>query len=971
MFVPLNIKTDSYLQSSMISIKSLINYAVKNNLQALTITDNNMYGVIDFYKACKSNNIKPIVGLEVKIDDYIVILYAKGYEGYLNLVKLSTLQSEEKIDILKLVSLSSNLLCIIPYESISLYDRLKDYFNDLFISYKNKEERNNIKYSNRVYMNGVYYLKQNNSKYMKYLEAIREGLTVKFIDTDYKDNYLKLESDIINDDINNNYYICDICNLEIKFNNDILPKYNNSLGISSYDYLKRLCISGAQKRFGTSIGKNYQDRLKYELSIINKMGFSDYFLIVSDYVNFAKENGIIVGSGRGSAVGSLVAYLLNISDVDPLKYDLLFERFLNPERVSMPDIDIDFEHDKRDIVINYCMNKYGIKKVAPIISFDTLGAKAAIRDLGRCLGISNNYVDSICKLLDSRLSLSDNYKTNKRLKEFLSRKKELYDLYVDASYFEGLKRHTSIHASGIVISSVDLDNVIPLDFHNTFYTSGYDKTFLEEIGLLKMDFLGIKYLTTIHNIIDLVNKMHNTNIKFDDIPIDKEAINIFTKADTVGIFQFESAGMINFLSKFKPSTFEDIVACIALYRPGPMKNIDTFIRRKHGLEKIDYIDETLTEILKPTYGIIVYQEQIMQIAHVMASFSLSEADILRKAMSKKKKEILEKERDNFINRSIKNGYSSEVATKVYNLMLRFAEYGFNKSHSVGYSVVSAKMAYLKAHYRCEFYTCLLDSEKGSKDKVKYYIYELRKYGIDVESPSINLSTTSFTIDNNKIIYPLTSIKGINLSVASAIIEERSNGLYKDIFDFISRCLSKTINKKVISSLILAGCFENQGYNRKTLIDNLDIIINYGELLKDVGEYALMPEIILKNEYTPREIMNIELECFGHYLKNNPVSIARSKYNNTVMLSDIEKYFDRVVNAVILVDSIKEINTKNNEKMAFINGNDELSDISIVLFPKTYEKYNISKNDIIYITGRVEKRFDKYQMIASNIEKIIY
>ena len=971
MFVPLNIKTDSYLQSSMISIKSLIDFAVEKKLQALTITDNNMYGVITFYKACINNNIKPIVGLEIKIDGLIIILYAKGYEGYLNLVKLSTLQSENKLDLLKLVSLSSDLLCIIPYESMNLYDKLKDCFNDIFISYKNIKERNSIKYNNKLYMDLVCYLNPNNYKYMKYLEAIKEGLTVKFIDTDYKNNYLKLENEIIKDDINNNYYIYNNCNLEIKFNNDILPKYENSLDISSYEYLKRLCINGAKKRFGNIIGKNYQERLKHELSIINKMGFSDYFLIVADYVGFAKKNGIIVGSGRGSAVGSLVSYLLNITDVDPLKYNLLFERFLNPQRVSMPDIDIDFEHDKRDIVINYCMSKYGKKKVAPIISFDTLGAKAAIRDLGRALGISNNYIDSICKLLDSKLSLVDNYKTNKRLKEFLSRKRELYDLYVDAMHFEGLKRHTSIHAAGIVMSSIDLDNIIPLDFHDTFYTSGYDMTYLEEIGLLKMDFLGIKYLTTIHNIIDLVNITHNTNIKFDDIPIDKEAINIFTKADTVGIFQFESAGMINFLSKFKPSTFEDIVACIALYRPGPMKNIDTFIRRKHGLEKIDYIDETLNEILRPTYGIIVYQEQIMQIAHVMASFSLAEADILRKAMSKKKKEILEKERDNFINRSIKNGYSSEIATKVYSLMLKFAEYGFNKSHSVGYSVVSAKMAYLKAHYRCEFYTCLLDSEKNSKDKVKYYIYELRKYGIDVDNPSINLSTNSFTINNNKIIYPLTSIKGINPSVTAAIIEERNNGLYKDIFNFISRCLSKTINKKVISALILAGCFENQGYNRKTLIDNLDIIINYGELLKDVGEYALMPEIELKEEYTSREIMNIELDLFGVYLKNNPVSIARSKYNNTVVISDIERYFDKVVNIVIMVDNLKEVTTKNNQKMAFINGSDELSSISVVLFPKNYEKYNISKNDIIYVTGRVEKRFDKYQLIASNIEKIIY
>lgn len=636
MFVPLNIKTDSYLQSSLISINSLISFAKKNNLKALTITDNNMYGVITFYKACINNNIKPIVGLEVKIDDLVVILYAKGYEGYLNLVKISTIQSEAQLDILKLVSLSSDLVCIIPYESISLYDKLKDYYKDIFVSYKNNNEKNNITV-NKVYMNSILYLDSNNSKYMKYLEAIRENLTIKFIDTDYKDNYLKLEDEIIKGDIDNNYYIESICNLEIKFKNDILPKYNNNLGISSFDYLKRLCINGAKKRFGSSIGKRYQDRLKYELSIINKMGFSDYFLIVQDYVNFAKENGIIVGSGRGSAVGSLVAYLLNITDVDPLKYDLLFERFLNPERVSMPDIDIDFEHEKRDIVIDYCMNKYGKKKVAPIISFDTLGAKAAIRDVGRCLDIDIRNIDSICKLLDSRLSLKENYNSNKRLRDYLSRKKDLYDLYVDATHFEGLKRHTSIHAAGIVMSSTNLDNIIPLDYHDSFYTSGYDMTYLEEIGLLKMDFLAIKYLTTIHNIIDLVNKNHNTNIKFDDIKIDDSSINIFTKADTVGIFQFESQGMINFLSKFKPSSFEDIVACIALYRPGPMKNIDTFIRRKHGKEAIDYIDESLKDILKSTYGIIVYQEQIMRIASTMAGYSLSEADILRKAMSKKKK----------------------------------------------------------------------------------------------------------------------------------------------------------------------------------------------------------------------------------------------------------------------------------------------------------------------------------------------
>lgn len=970
MFVPLNIKTDNYLQSSMISIDSLITFAHKNNLKCLTITDNNMYGAIDFYKACVNNNIKPIIGLEVKINDLYIVLYAKGYEGYLNLVKLSTLLSENRLDILKLQRFSSDLVCILPYESISLYDELSNYYNDILVSYKNEEEKNRINVK-KVYMNAVYYLYKNDSKYMRYLEAIREGLTIKFVSNDYKDNYLRLEDKIINDDISNNYYIESICNLEIKFNNDIMPKYENSLGIDSFSYLKKLCINGAKKRFGSSITKKYQDRLKYELSVINKMGFSDYFLIVQDYVNFAKDNNIIVGSGRGSAVGSLVAYLLNITDVDPLRYDLLFERFLNPERVSMPDIDIDFEHEKRDLVINYCVDKYGKKKVAPIISFDTLGAKAAIRDVARCLDVDIKSVDSICKLLDSRLSLKDNYSKNKKLRDYLSRKKELYDLYLDSAHFEGLKRHTSIHAAGIVMSSVDLDNVIPLDYHDTFYTSGYDMTYLEEIGLLKMDFLAIKYLTTIHQIIDLVNKNHNTNITFDSIKLDDASIDIFNKADTVGIFQFESSGMINFLSKFKPTSFLDVVASIALYRPGPMKNIDTFIRRKNGKEKIDYIDDSLKDILKETYGIIVYQEQIMLIAQVMAKYTLSEADILRKAMSKKKKDILESQREIFIKRSIDNGYDSLVATKVYELMLKFAEYGFNKSHSVGYSYVSCKMAYLKAHYRCEFYTCLLDSEKGNKEKVKFYIYELKRFGIEVLPPNINESTNTFSINNNKVIYPLTSIRGINIGVAQAIIDERKNGKFKDIFDFISRLLSKNINKKVIESLILSGCFENMGFNCKTLIENLDIIINYGELLRDLGEYALKPEIEIKDEYSLKEILNYELEYLGIYLKNHPVGLARDRYKNVVMIKDIKSYFDKEVNLVVSVEKIKKTATKNKETMAFIDAVDELSSISIVLFPQIYSKYHISSNDIIYLRGKVEKRFDKYQIIANYIEKINY
>ncbi len=973
MYVPLNIKTDNYLQSSMIKISDLIQFALDNNITSLTITDNNMYGVIDFYKACKDNNIKPIIGLEVVIDSLIVILYAKDYEGYLNLVKLSTMMSSKELSTLDIINYNSKLICILPYESRQLYDKLSNVFVDIFLSYKNKKEKDQLN-GRLVYMNKINYLYKQNGNDMKYLEAIKDGVGVKFIETDYSDNYLKLESEIDNDrkTLENNYIINDMCNVEIIFNQNLMPKYPNPDNIDSFNYLKKLCIDGAKKKFGSKISRIYQERLKYELSVINNMGFCDYFLIVQDYVNYAKDNNIIVGIGRGSAVSSLVAYLLNITDVDPLKYDLLFERFLNPERISMPDIDIDFEHEKRDVVINYCINKYGMKKVAPIIAFGTLGAKGAIRDVGRCLEIDLSQVDSICKLLDSKLSLRENYQNNKKLQDYLNRKQSLLNLYKIAMHFEGLKRHTTIHAAGIVMSKIDLDQVIPLVDHNDFYTSGYDMTYLEEIGLLKMDFLAIKYLTTIHKIIDLVNHNYNLNLNFYDIDFnDDKVIEIFNKADTIGIFQFESSGMINFLSQLKPTNIDDIIASIALFRPGPMKNIPTFIKRKHGIEKIVYLHDSLIDILKPTYGIIIYQEQIMQIAQIMADYSLKEADILRKAMSKKNKSLLEQQQDIFKKRSLNLGYDEKTIDEVFATMMKFAEYGFNKSHSVGYSHIALKMAYLKAYYRKEFYTCLLESEKSSKEKLKLYIYELKKYNIEVINPDINLSGNNYVINGQNIVYPLSGIKGINSNAIEQIILKRKEGIFTDIYDFISRCYGKIINKKVIESLILAGAFDNLGLNRKTLITNIDIIINYGELLKDLGEYALKPEISYVDEFSDSEIMNLELEYFGIYLKKHPVTNARLRKKNLINLQEIKNYFNRVVNLVVLVDSIKEIETKGKEKMSFIEGSDELANVSIVLFPKVYKRYHIEKNDVIYLTGRVEKRFDKYQIIASMIEKIEY
>lgn len=962
MYTPLNIKTDNYLLNSMIKINDLIDYAVSNNLKSLTITDNNMYGVIDFYKRCINNNIKPIVGLEIKLDDNIIILYCMNYKGYLNLLKLSTIMSERLLNINDLDRYSSDLIAIVPFESINIYDKLF-FYKYIYKSYKDEDEKNKLT-GNIIYMNKICCLKKEDTSYLKYLEAIREGITANFVETDYSDNYLKLDMD-------DNDFIYNLCNLELPFNQKLMPKYNDTEGMDSYSYLKKLCIEGLRNHFGNVVGINYKERLKYELDIINKMGFCDYFLIVSDYVKYAKDNNIIVGTGRGSAVGSLVSYCLNITDVDPIKYDLLFERFLNPERVSMPDIDIDFEHTKREDIINYCISKYGEKRVAPIIAFGTLASKQALRDVGRCVNTDLKLIDSLCKLIDSKKSLDENYKSNSKLRDLLLRKRELDNVYKIAYKFEGIKRHTTIHAAGIIISSIDLDNVIPLDKSHDFYTTGYDMTYLEEIGLLKMDFLAIKYLTTIHNIIDSINKHEKTNITFDNIPLyDVAALKIFEIGDTVGIFQFESDGMINFLKKLKPNSLDDLFAAIALFRPGPMKNIPLYIRRKNGEEKANYYDESLEDILKPTYGIMIYQEQIMMIANVMADYSLGEADILRKAMSKKKRDLLLKEEEKFTSRSLKKGYSLDLIKKIYGMMLKFAEYGFNKSHSVGYSIIAYKMAYLKAHYRKYFITNLLSMDSGSIDKIKLYIYEAKSYGINILKPDINLSDKDYVIEEGGIRYPF-NVKNVGVSAINTIIDERGNGKYIDIYDFIKRCYGKSVNRKIIESLILTGFFDSFRYNRKTLYDNLDVILNYGDLIKDMDPiYDLKPEIKEVSEFSNKELMNYEFELFGIYLSNHPISEYKIKYKNVINLNNIESYFDKIVDIIVNVDRVKEVMTKKQDKMLFITGSDELKVIDIVLFPKVYQIYNnINKDDILLIRGKVEKRFDSYQIVANKIEKL--
>ncbi|HHW69627.1 MAG TPA: DNA polymerase III subunit alpha [Tenericutes bacterium] len=969
-YVPLYIKTHNSLLESMIKVSDLIDYAKENNIKTLTITDNNMYGVMDFYIACRKNNIKPIIGLEIKIDNYIVILYAMNYNGYKNIIKISTIKSEKELNESILAQHANDIICIVPYDSINKYNDLNKIYKEIFISYKNNEERLKLNYKNLVYMNSILYFNKEDAQYINYLTLIKNGKTEDEIYFENSNNNMLRDFNYIKEkypyDLDNNYKIENMCNIVIPFNNNLLPVYNCPDGLDSYSYLKILCQNGMRKIFGSRVGRIYVERVKYELEIINKMGFCNYFLIVHDYIKYAKDNKILVGPGRGSAAGSLVAFLLGITTVDPIKYNLFFERFLNIERITMPDIDVDFEYTRRDEVITYCIEKYGNKKVAPIITFGTLGAKQAIRDVSRAININLDIVDKLCKNIDSRLNLIDNYNNNPRIKEMLANNFELTKMYKIASRFEGLKRHTSIHAAGIVMSNVDLDEVIPLDRnHNGLYTTAYSMEHLEDIGLLKMDFLSLKNLTLINDILDEVKF-----ISFDNIPLDdNDAIKIFNEVNTKGIFQFESDGMMNFLRKFKPTNFEDVVASLALYRPGPMNNIETYIRRKNGKEKIDYIHPTLEPVLKNTYGIIIYQEQIMQIANIMADYSLGEADLLRRAMSKKKEDILLEEKEKFITRSIKKGYSKEISDKVYGLILKFASYGFNRAHAVAYGIISYKMAYLKAKFPNVFIKHLLSAAIGSEVKTKEYIYEAKVNNIEVLKPDINLSGSDYAIESDGIRYPLTNIKGIGNIVAENILEERKKGRFKDIYDFVFRCNKKNINKKIIENLIDAGCFNSFGINNKTLHDNLDVIINYGEIGALLSsDESLKPIIEYKQEYDLKTLMDNELRVFGFYLTNHPVTAYRSNLNKKITIKEIKKYFNTYIDIIIMVDRIKKIDTKDKNTMMFITASDEADNVDLVLFPKVYEQNkNISVGDILLVNVKVEKRFDKYQLIANEIK----
>lgn len=953
MNIPLKVTSDYSLLNSLIKVKDLISFCIQNNIDVCGICDTNLYSSIEFYKLAKDNNIKPIIGLEIEYKKERIYLYAKDYIGYKNLLKINTTNSEREICIEDLKLYKNNVILVIPSESMLLYDEL-NFFVDTFLSYKDKIElKNNLAKTNSVvFIKDIKVLQDRDTEYLKYLDILKE------VDTkEYKNVSMQYELDDF-DKLKINEFV-KLINIEIPFGGRFIPKYKED--INSYEFLENLCKKGLNKRLNNNVTTKYIKRLEYELSVIKKMGFVDYFLIVYDYVLFAKKNNILVGPGRGSAAGSLVSYVIGITDIDPLKYDLLFERFLNVNRVTMPDIDIDFDNTKRDLVINYVKEKYGVLNVAGGMTYSTFKTRLVIREVGKILKVDERLLNKFIKVLNKDISLKDNLKLDV-VKKYLNSYEILKKVYEISLKLEGLKKNISTHAAGIVIGDRNLDEIIPMYKNGDVYLTGISMELLESIGLLKMDFLALKNLSTIASIIEKI-----PNFKLQDINLeDKEVYELFSSANTGGIFQFETSAFKNMLTKYAPKNFSELVASIALVRPGPSVELETYIKRKKGLEKITYYHKDLEEILKETYGVIVYQEQVISILVKLGGFTYSEADNIRRAMSKKKIKIIKDYENTFISNGIKLGYEKGVLENVFNHILKFASYGFNKAHSVSYAIISYQMAYLKVHYKTLFMFELLNNSLGNNTLINNYLNELKKSNIKICKCDINKSLNKFNVINNTLYLPWKMIKNLRSDLILKILEERSKCEFSDIFNFFERT-NGYVTKNEYTTLINASLLNSLGYNEKTLINNLDSLINYGNLYKELGDYALKPNIEEFSNYDTETLRTNELNNYGFFISNHPASIYNER--EVVKMKDISKYAFKNIISYVMVENIKEIKTKKNEPMAFLSVSDETGISDLTIFPNNYNMLqNIRKNDMIKIWGNVTKRYDKYSVIVNKISK---
>lgn len=1065
-FAHLHVHTEYSLLDGACRINRIASAARQKGMTSLAITDHGvMYGVIDFYRACIKENIKPVIGCEVYVAPhsrfdktssyekyYHMVLLCENNTGYQNLIKLVSygftegFYSKPRIDDELLEKYHEGLICLSACLAGEIPQKLLDgdyyaakakaeYYRDLFgndnffielqdhgIEEQQRIIPNLVRIADEIGVdivatNDSHYIEKEDSKTHNILLCIQTNRTINDNDRmEFQTNefYLKTEEEMRElfpkypQAIENTQKIADRCNVEFEFGVRKLPHFDVPNNEDHLEYFRRNCYKGLYKHYGENPDQSLIDRLEYEISTVSKMGFVDYYLIVNDFVRYAKSNGIPVGPGRGSGAGSLCAYCIGITAIDPIKYNLLFERFLNPERVSMPDFDIDFCKERRGEVIDYVVRKYGEDHVAQIISFGTMAARGAIRDVGRALAIPYATVDVIAKLVPMELNITIEkaLKISSELNKRYSEDEQTKNLLDIAMSIEGMPRHATMHAAGVVITDKPVSDYVPLSKNDDNVVTQFTMTTLEELGLLKMDFLGLRNLTVIDDAEKLIKHNHPEynpeNVREDD----ENVFKMISKGYTEGVFQFESQGMRNVLTQLKPDSVEDLIAVLSLYRPGPMDSIPTYIDCRHNPSHIRYKHPMLKEILEVTYGCIVYQEQVMQIFRTLAGYSLGRADIVRRAMSKKKHAVMEKERNIFIHGltdengnivvdgCIRRGIDEKTANSIYDEMESFASYAFNKSHAAAYASISYKTAWLKCYYPREYMAALLSSVLDNQNKMAVYIGECQRMGIKVLPPDVNESNHGFSVIGGNIRYGLLAIKNLGRQFIDEIIAERRYKPYKSFYDFCKRLYGRNMNSRAIESLIKCGAFDTLGANRrqllavsKTVLDDLDYEskrnmggqISFFDLGGEAQKTSSEPEIPDMEEFSKNELLHMENEIAGMYLSGHPMDdytefsrIIKADRTGEIISNDSGLYFDgKKVSLVCIVSKVKTQLTKNNKMMAFVNIEDRYGSMEAVVFPNVYEKYalNLSDGNAILIRGTLNfKENEEPKLICDSIEK---
>lgn len=1021
-FTPLDVQSSFSLLQSPTRIPALVQAAKEKGYGALALTDENvLYGIVDFYNAARQAGLKPLLGMKMRLaldqgtgNSLLLSFIARNRQGYQHLMDLSTRHQTTSPDKLPLTidqvgDLLGGLFIIVPPQT-GLFSAIlhPDHFLDQLQQFADSDSLllginpeldpvqqttlKDLAHAQGISLVGsrpVEYLEPTDQFATKVLRAIQTGGQLEDIAHQARergDHYLRAAAQEeaayqqagLGQAAEQTVMLAQQCNVELEFKSPVLPHFTTPDGLTSQEYLRSLCEQGLARRpIATGFTKqDYQKRLNHELAVIHQMGFDDYFLIVWDVMNFAHRQHITTDPGRGSAAGSLVAYALAITEVDPLEYHLLFERFLNPERAQMPDIDLDIPDNRRSEVLQYVHDKYGHQHVGQIITFGTLGAKQVLRDVSRVFNWPRYDVNELLGTLpDSHnLTLASALKDSQRLRNFIDDHSDAQLLMTVAQKLEGLPRHYSTHAAGVVLSEQPLHEIVPLqDGGEGLLMAQFTKGTVEALGLLKMDFLGLKNLSILAKTRQLVRQEH-PDFSPSQIPYnDPATLRLFQRGQTDGVFQFESSGIRNVLVSLHPDKFEDIIAVNALYRPGPLENISHFIARKHGQEKYQIPDPALRAILAPTYGILVYQEQVMQLASAMAGFTLGEADLLRRAMSKKKAAVMAGMRDKFLKGAVKNGFTMERAQQVFDYIDQFANYGFNRSHAVAYSMLAFELAYLKCHYPNAFYTALMGAETNLT-KLRQHVANARKLGVVVNGPRINVSGESFTLHDGQIYFGLADVKGMRRDFTAEVIEQRrANGPYKDLRDFVNRVPANFRKAELIEPLIYAGAFDQLGYNRAEMIAALpEMVSGIDQLLNSFqDDPSLQSTIERRNEFPLTTRLLKENEYLGVYLSGHPVS-QYQRLGATLHVQTIDRLRPgQTVMILLFVNHVKTIYTKRDHRpMAFVSGSDQTGTIDVTVFPKQYQRYatELKDNQVLVVHGKVEVRPGRgTQVLADQIQ----